>query len=488
MPDYNPAVSLGVTAPDPNQGLNSLSKIMGLGQQGLSIQEQKQAIQANQQKLQQGAIATQAAHDSTDFFKAVPPDAYHDDSGLTSLEMAHKTPQYQSLSGAGKVAVDTQLNQFQTAGLSKQKALLGISAEARDIGSRAFMAASQDPTNAPAILAAAVKTNPDVGQYINTFQGEMQNAKDKAGAYRTIAKLGQSISENNPKTQNVDTGSQIEQQTVDPATGRPTTVSKLRKDIAPGTIGLPSGQVGTVGPGGQLTVAPVASGAPSGAPKTAADDRPIPNAPKAVQDAYMAATEQANKHVESIRTADESYGNNKAISNAVRTLSSDASTGPGTETWNHVMGVLGTKGANNYQELGAFLDRQAATVRGQMGLPGTNAGAEDAKMIAGNTKYNAKVIQDKNDYTEALTDGLHMYRNGLDRIAGFGGQASPSQVNKFKSAWTNAFDPNVLIGENAYKRSKAEGDKFVSSLAPKEAESLKAKRQAMMSLASGNVQ
>jgi hypothetical protein len=149
--------------------------------------------------------------------------------------------------------------------------------------------------------------------------------------------------------------------------------------------------------------------------------------------------------------------------------------------------VLGTDKANNAQELGAFLDRQAATVRGQMGLPGTNAGAEDAKMIAGNTGYNAKVIQDKNDYTQALTEGLHQYRNGLDRTAGFSGQASPTAVNQFKSAWAQNFDPNVYKGELAYKRSKAEGDAFVKSLPPQEAQSLAAKRAALQKLSQGQM-
>ena len=71
-------------------------------------------------------------------------------------------------------------------------------------------------------------------------------------------------------------------------------------------------------------------------------DAPPPNAPRAAQEAYQAATQQANGHVEAVRTADENYGNNKAIASAVRQLASNANTGPGTQTWNHVMGVLGT--------------------------------------------------------------------------------------------------------------------------------------------------
>jgi hypothetical protein len=261
----------------------------------------------------------------------------------------------------------------------------------------------------------------------------------------------------------------------------------ITKTLPPQVVTYPSGALGTVGGdrGGPSTGPGGGGSTPPAGPRTASQDAPPPNAPKAVQDAYQGAVQKANAHVEDVRTADESYGNNTTIANAIRHLSKSADTGPGTDTWNKVMGVLGTDKANNAQELGAFLDRQAATVRGQMGLPGTNAGAEDAKSIVGNTGYNAKVIQDKNDYTQALTEGLHQYRKGLDRVAGFSGQASPNAVNQYKSAWAQNFDPNVYKGELAYKRSKAEGDAFVRSLSPDEAKTLAAKRAALGSLSQG---
>jgi hypothetical protein len=314
-------------------------------------------------------------------------------------------------------------------------------------------------------------------------------------ALRSIGMMAQDVSgqqgQQNPQIISQDTGPAVQYGTVDKPTGAVTfNGPTLNKAPAP-QLGTSTGGQNAVVSSAGVRVLPqvgaLAQPAPS-APRSAQDDAPGANAPRAAQEAYAAATQHANEHVNSVRTADEGYGNRKAISAAVRRLAGSAATGPGTETWNYVMGVLDAPEANNYQELDAFLDRQAATVRGQMGLPGTNAGAEDAKMIAGNTSYNAKVIQDKNDYNEALTDGLHMYRNGLDRIAGFNGQASPSEVAKFKSAWTNVFDPNVLIGENAYKRSKAEGDRFLSTLSPKEAASLAAKRKAMQDLAQGKLQ
>jgi hypothetical protein len=56
MADFNASVSLNVNPPDPNQGLNTLNKIMQLGSAGLGIQQQKQALQTGQ-SIQQSAQA-----------------------------------------------------------------------------------------------------------------------------------------------------------------------------------------------------------------------------------------------------------------------------------------------------------------------------------------------------------------------------------------------------------------------------------------------
>jgi hypothetical protein len=227
-------------------------------------------------------------------------------------------------------------------------------------------------------------------------------------------------------------------------------------------------------------------------PRTAQDDAPPPNAPKAVQDQYQTAVTQANTHVENVRTADHDYGLNTKIADRIRELSKNTTTGTGSQTLQNIGGVLGLPFNGNvnsdYQTLGAYLDRQAATLRGVMGLPATNEGVATSQTISGNTGYSQKALQEKNDLNQALTEGVHQYRRGMDAVAGFGGQASPKSVNAFKSAWADAFDPNVYIGELAYKRSKKDGDDFVATLDPAEAASLKAKRARLAALAKGQLQ
>ncbi len=519
MPDYNPSVALGVNAPDPNQSLNTLSQVLSMGQKGLAIQGQKSE---NISKAAQATVAQQSATENQNLAKLMSDPVGNGlvdgdgnptkDAQRIVMQAAPTTgsQHYSDLvnSATNKVKFNSALNDLRTS--ERQEVLQNYA------GAAAGADSPDDIKAVGAQLLASKKGTPEEGNYrdiVNGLNEQMdlmvkhQNMSGKLippgqelwrgavlNATRAGLPEGQTVGPGGlatPQAATQDLGGTVQPGVTAPPlqgggfTGAAPAVSK---NIPPGYMMAPNGTIvradnsGLSVPGGGAAAAPA-----PGQPRTAAQDAPAVNAPKAVQDAYMKATQDANGHVEAVRSADENYGNNKAISSAVRRLASNTTTGPGTEMWNHAMGILGTPSANNYQELGAFLDRQAATVRGQMGLPGTNAGAEDAKMIAGNTAYNAKVIQDKNDYTEALTEGLHRYRNGLDRMAGFSGQASPQAVNQFKSAWTQNFDPNVYKGELAYGRSKAEGDAFVKSLAPEEAKTLAAKRAALQSLSRGQV-
>jgi len=528
MPDMTP-VANQIIPPNPQAGINTFSAL-------LQLQQQRQALQTGQyqqQSAQAGAtIAQQTAKENQALAQLISDPVGHgianEDGTPTEkakniyMQAAPTTwaKHYDDLVSTAqrKVEFNSTVNNLRTS-------------ERGEIASNIAGAAAgaQSPQDITDSLDALVESKKGTAVYddykkLADLTKKQLDSIDKHSQGKNPAPAGQepwrTASLNigrsvlppaatvgpgglaTPQTGTMDNGGGIQPGTVAPAIqggGFTPSGPQIQKTPAPGYTVGPNGQILRTGPNG-ISIAPSSAPtntvqAPGSAPnqsrpapvRTAEQDAPPPNAPRAVQDAYLKATQDANTHVETVRSADENYGNNKAISSAIRHLAADSSTGPGTQTWNRFMAGLGTNAGNNAQELGAFLDRQAATVRGQMGLPGTNAGAEDAKMIAGNTNYTPKVIQDKNDYTEALTEGLHAYRKGLDRVAGFGGQASPQAVNQFKSAWVDNFDPNVFKGELAYKRSKKEGDAFVASLDPKEAASLAAKRKALQQLSSGQL-
>src|ERR1700685_124651 len=60
MADVNSQVALGINPPDPQGGLNTLSKIIGLGQQGLAIRGQQS------ENITRAAQATEAQQNATE--------------------------------------------------------------------------------------------------------------------------------------------------------------------------------------------------------------------------------------------------------------------------------------------------------------------------------------------------------------------------------------------------------------------------------------
>ena len=525
MADFGSPVVNADTAYTPMKGVQTLSGLIGLKQQQQSLQTGQYTQESAKAKA---SIDTQSASENQAVAQAIKDpvgSGFIDSEGMPTKDGLKKFMQIAPTTGADRY--DKFISASKT-GLDFKSGLNNLNTQQQQEVGSMFAGAGKGANSFSEIEASAnqmkesKKGTPfednynkliDSGLHLISQGGDWKGDPDKVpwanqqhmallagqrilGAQSVVGAGG--IATPNIGTQFNGQG-QLQGTTQDKLTGAINPAGQgVNVGISPESraapVSLPNSQVGVLDRStGKYILARPAGGNASQAPqvpgaiRTAADDAPGSNAPETVRKNYEIATQKANEHTESVRVADEGYGNNKAISSAVRRLASDSATGPGTDTWNHAMGILGTNSGNNVQELGAFLDRQAATVRGQMGLPGTNAGAEDAKMIAGNTKYNSKVIQDKNDYTEALTDGLHQYRNGLDRVAGFGGQASPNQIGKFKSAWTNSFDPNVFIGENAYKRSKADGDAFMATLKPEEANSLRSKRKALQDLAAGRM-
>ena len=488
-------VGLGIIPPNPQQGLGLMSSILGIQQQRQALQTgqyQQASAQAESQQAQQKNAELQALSQFTQNAIKDPNYLLEDGSldtqkfqqGASAVAPVYGSPVIGQLTSNAKESVTTRkavqdLSSEQNAQLGN--ALIGIATKKDATLSDVYDIAAQQSAN---------NKNPDFNRALDNMLMHFDKNNIQGSAQMALTAL-KGIGNVSPSM--VDTGGSIQPGSTNPFTGEYTPAGKpIVKTLAPQMVAYPSGQVEQVG-GGAGTPSASGAKAPPAGPRTAAQDAPDRNAPKQVQDAYGQAVAQSNDHVEKIRQADNplDYGNNMQIADQIRKLSKSTDTGPGTDTWHHVLGALGAPvGANNvadYQLLGAYLDRQAAGIRGAMGLPATNEGGVQSREIAGNTGYQGKALQDKNDLTQALTEGLHQYREGLDRVAGFSGQASPKAVNEFKSAWTKNFDPNVYKAELAYKRGPEEAKAFIKTLSPQEAASLTAKRIALKALSSGQV-
>jgi hypothetical protein len=536
MPDMiGTPVGAMIQPPDPMQGVRTLSGIIG-------IQQQKQQLQTGQylqQTAQSGAIKAQQEARETQAGASLLSDPV----GNGILEADGKTPTQNAQSiimrtmpttGAarfgdivkaaqGKVEFDNAKNNLN---LNERQAYNSAVA-----GAAAGAQSPQDIKDASAQFLEATKGSPVAADYetmdkhLNTVldhaskqptvEGQVAPWRQTALQYgRSVLGAPQTVGANGigaPAATTIQTSGGVQGGVQAPPLqggGLSVAGAPVMNAPPPGVTQAPSGALvrtgaggigGGAGGGGPPAMRPPAGpaqgpqqiGRINGRPRTAQDDAPPPNAPTATQQQFAASAKAANEQVANARSIDDQYGTNMSIAHTIRHLSADTNTGPGTAAWTRGMGVLssqagGSEAVANYQTLGSFLDRQAAGLRQQMNIPETNMGQATAQLIGGTTEYQRGAIQAKNNLNEALTEGAHLYRQGLDRVEGFTGNASPQAVQQFKSVWAQNFDPVAQEYKLAVKRGDTEAaQKIVSGLSPEERKTLAAKGRAIDDLTQG---
>jgi hypothetical protein len=156
--------------------------------------------------------------------------------------------------------------------------------------------------------------------------------------------------------------------------------------------------------------------------------------------------------VEQARAVGDQAPNNRSINQQLLQLSSGTQTGPLTATLQKLAGAAGLPSGSRYQEINAYLDRQAATQASAMGVPHTNAGLAASQTATGTTEYTPQALQEKVKYADALNSGTMAYREGLDKAVGTGATQNLQKYQPFRSAWAKNFDPDIYRAEDAQRR------------------------------------
>lgn len=164
--------------------------------------------------------------------------------------------------------------------------------------------------------------------------------------------------------------------------------------------------------------------------------------------------EDVNNSIKAAREASAQVGVNRDVNKRILALSQDAITGPGSGWMTKLAVAAGMPAGASTQELGAFLDRQAALAANSMGLPHTNMGIETAANFTGNPSYDAKVIRDKTLFADALNTGAQAYRKGMEAVLGSAQNPNYAGYQKYRAEWADAFDPQAF----AYLNAKKNGD------------------------------
>lgn len=471
----------------------------------LGLQQQRQALQTGQQILQQEQFKTAQQQGVQSFFQNWDPSEHVGDDGTTDLDSAVQSAQFKA-AGNAKPAIMQSLLDIKNKQLGAKQSLASLNSDLTKQFGTAVGALASDPD------VKADKTDPATGvnagrakiaQFISNFGKLSPDAARVAAIYGGVAqhippgKLGNAVAALQLQAQSaseqqaaqfqkpgaINTGAQQVLTTIDPRTGIQTPTGQVvTNQLPPGVSVLTDAngrqyrynqQTGQIE--GQVGQPPA-----GGTQGQSGFTQPVPNQ-QAIQ-----------QMIEDTRRADADYGVNRHVNEQILRLSKDTATGPGTDIWHHALGAIaGPAGANNvadYQTIGAYLDRQAALSAKQMGLPDTNAGLATAASLSGTTGYQPKALQTKVNLTDALVEGAHQFREGLDKVVGTGPNQDLSKYQVYRNAWAANFDPNVYRLENAVRRHDTEEiQELKKELGPQGLQALRAKRQNLMALSQGHI-
>lgn len=192
--------------------------------------------------------------------------------------------------------------------------------------------------------------------------------------------------------------------------------------------------------------------------------------------------------LEHVREAGDQAPNNRSINQQLLQLSAETATGPATAAVQKIAAALGLPSGSRYQEINAYLDRQAASQAMAMGVPHTNAGLAASQTATGTTEYTPQALQEKVKYADALNSGTMAYREGLDKAVGTGSHQDLTKYQAFRSAWAKNFDPDVYRADDALRRGDtAELNAIRARLGPKGMKVLAKKSANLRMLENGQI-
>jgi hypothetical protein len=473
----------------------------------LGIQQQRTALQNQALELQQNQIKTQAAQDNSNYFSDFDPTKWVTSSGTTDVNgIMGNDPNYRKLTGAGKVQVTQNLQAIQGKQLENMAALSKMDQAEVENFAQSANSLTRDPnvqkdttegrTAAQNFFQTYGLRNPEAKKISDMYSKAVQSPElggAKQGhllaAIQAIGAQGQTVSAQQPKTQNVDQGATIAQQTVDPATGQPTTVNTLKKNIPPG-YQMINGQLVRVSDAGlSIPKGPPSSEAPPVAGKLPAYPRPPVNAPPGDTDRYNKQMADNREHVASVSAAANDTQNGvvptRYRNDQIESILNDhtfSPTGPGAAQLNWIASKLPGAAGDDFQKLGHYLAQNNAAIAQKMGVPNTNLGAETAAAGSGNTSQNKGALLEITKVNDAMNTGLDLYNQGLSKLTNNG--ADPSKVAAYRNAFGKNYDVNVLRYDDAVRRGdRPEIDSLTKKMGAQGMQAMGAKRKVLHSLA-----
>lgn len=457
MPDMTPVATM-IKPPDPNQGIGTLSGIIGLQQQQQNLQTgqyQQATAQAESQQAQQKNAEMQKV---SALMQSVHGGGYRKSDGTLDRQkfaddVSTVAPAY------GQTIASSALSQANEV-VSNQKAKQDLTDSARGSLGTGLTTLAKDP-------------NTKRDDVINYYSNWLQDHKDDPAAFRVGIAQASYLPQDDKDPKYRETLGKF----AATLTGQPTTAPSTVDTAGAIQPGQTSGITGGFTPAGPaINKPPTQTTNAAGAiinrdPRTGALSAPPAAGPAAPPGASappgginpttaqaqtaQGAAKDAAANIEDARAIGDHAPAVRNVNDQLLQLSNQTKTGPGTQTVQKLATIVGLPSGSRYQEINAYLDRQAALSARQMGVPNTNAGLAASQSATGTTEYTPKALQEKVKFADALNSGAMAYRQGLDKAVGTAAAPDVSKYQPFRSAWSKNFDPDVFRAEDAQRR----GDK-----------------------------
>lgn len=432
-----------IQPPNPQQAVSTLSGIIGLKQQQQALQTgqyQQATAQAESEQAQQKNTELQKVGA---LMKSVHDGGYRDkDGNFDNVKFANDVsmvaPTYGQAIASTAVSRGNEI-------VANQKAKQGLTEDSRGALGNVLTSLATNPQTRRGDVVDAMtryitdhKDDPNAIR-VATAQLALLPPDDGTPNFRNVLSnyAGSLTGKTQAAPSTIDTGATIQPGQTMGATGAFTPAgTPIQKTLPPGAMSMQD-----------------AFGRPFLVNPQNATARPVGGAgfqqPVADQPAIMAELREA-------RAATSQAGVTRNVNQHLLDLSNETKTGPGTATLQGIAAAIGLPSGSRYQEITAYLDRQAALQAQVMGVPNTNAGLAAAERATGTTEYTPQALREKVKFFDALNSGAMAYRQGLDKAVGTGATPDLSKYQAFRSAWTRNFDPDVYRAEDAMRRGDKE--------------------------------
>lgn len=481
MSDYPAPVAQNVNPV--GQGVQTLSGLLSIQQQRLGIQQQQQGLQGQAAEVQQqqqtayqrSGIANYMAN--LDMTKHIAPDGTLDLDGILT------DPKLRQASGDQFPDVAQHLIQVKQAQLASKQQLANLNGTLRDQFSSTVGSLRTDPDVVQDNAQGRAKVQQAMGNFAETGgpdAARIANTYAQVANHVAPGKLSQALSTFQMQAMDastqashqapslVDTGPTLQNTNPQAAGGPINGQPPITKGLAPGAVPVQDafGRTSLVNPQN-------------------ASSRPITGSSFAQP---VAGQQQVMDSVENARTAGDQAPMLRNINQQLMQLSEDTKTGPGSQAVHKIAAAIGLPSGARYQEITAYLDRQAAAQARTMGVPNTNAGLAASQSATGTTEYSPGALQEKVKFADALNTGAMAYRQGLDKAVGTGATPDLSKYQAWRSAWAQNFDPDVYRAEDAQRRGdKAELSALKQRLGPQAMQALATKSANLRQLENGQI-